>query len=220
VYIIIKDKKNETEHNNLDSKKEDLEKNEAEIVEDKPADTKKEAEDKPADKKKPSVVQQAMDDKPDYYNQLLVLKADFENYRKRMENERPNLIKWGKAEILLKLLPLYDLLLKAHLHVSDVKTDEESKEVKDIVVGLEMIFKEFKKVFEGEKIKEIEVIGKPYDPMKCEIMCTVDGDDENDGMVVEELQKGFFMEDKVLRPSCVKIAKKKSDAKTEETKKD
>ena len=196
----MKAKKNETEENDLDAKKEELKENKA-----------------PKEEKPAAAPQQAMADKPDYYNQILVLKADFENYRKRMEKDRPSLIKWGKAEILLKLLPLYDLLLKAHLHVSDVKTGDENKEVKDIIIGLEMIFKEFKKVFEGENIREIDIVGKPYDPMTCEIMGTVDGDDENDGMVVEELQKGFYMEDKILRPSCVKIAKKKCDAKNEES---
>ncbi|MBU2531048.1 MAG: nucleotide exchange factor GrpE [Elusimicrobia bacterium] len=197
----MKAKKNKTEENDLDSKTEEFEANEADIVQEKPVDA-----------------AQAKEEKPDYYNQLLLLKADFENYRKRMEKERPSLIKWGKADILLKLLPLYDLLLKAHLHVSDIKKDEVSKEVRDIVIGLEMIFKEFKKVFDGENIREIEVVGKPYDAMKCEIMCTVDGDDENDGMVVEELQKGFYMDDKVLRPSCVKIAKKKSEVENKESK--
>jgi len=214
-------KKNKTQENDSDLKKEEIEKNEAEIIEDKPVDVEqsmadKSVEDKSADQKKPSVAEQSMEDKSDYYNQLIALKADFENYRKRVEKERPGLIKWGKAEILLKLLPLYDLLLKAHLHVKDVKTDDENKEVKDIVIGLGMIFKEFKKVFEGENIREIDVVGKPYDPMKCDIMGTVDGDDKNDGMVVEELQKGFYMEDKVLRPSCVKIAKKKCDVKNKE----
>src|ERR1035437_7867953 len=57
----------------------------------------------------------------DYYNQLLRLQADFENYRKRVEKEKPELIKWGKAEMLLKLLPLYDLLLSANLHINNSK---------------------------------------------------------------------------------------------------
>ncbi|MCG2726303.1 MAG: nucleotide exchange factor GrpE [Elusimicrobia bacterium] len=217
----MKAKKNETKENDLNAEKEELNENDAGV---KSVVTPACAEvsagsDKSAESDKPADVKPAATDKPDYYNQLLVLKADFENYRKRMEKERPNLIKWGKAEIILKLLPLYDLLMKAHLHMSDanMKTDEENKSgIKDIIVGLEMIFKEFKKVFEGENIREIDIVGKLYDPMTCEIMGTVDGDDENDGMVVEELQKGFYMEDKVLRPSCVKIAKKKSDAENNE----
>ncbi len=144
----------------------------------------------------------------DYYNQLLRLQADFENYRKRVEKEKPEFIKWGKAEILHKLLPLYDLILSAHLHIHGAKdggTDE-------VLKGLEMIFKEFSRMFEAEGLRPMEPVGKPYDPMACDILGVVDGTDENDGLVVEELQKGFFLGDKILRPARVRIAKKKAVA--------
>jgi len=144
----------------------------------------------------------------DYYNQLLRLQADFENYRKRVEKEKPELMKWGKAEILLKLLPLYDLLLAAHLHVNNAKDGGGSEEV---LKGLEMIFKEFSKVFEGEGIRPMEPVGKPYDPMASEILGITEGTEENDGLVTEELQKGFYYGDKILRPARVKIAKKKAE---------
>ena len=143
----------------------------------------------------------------DYYNQLLRLQADFENYRKRVEKEKPELIKWGKAEILMKLMPLYDLLLAAHLHINNNKHGGNSG---DVLKGLEMIFKEFTKVFEGEGIRPMEPVGKPYDPMASEILGVVDGNEENDGLVTEELQKGFYYGDKILRPARVKIAKKKA----------
>jgi len=142
-----------------------------------------------------------------YYDQLLRLQADFENYRKRVEKEKPELIKWGKAEILLRLLPLYDLLLAAHNHINNAKAGAGNE---DLLKGLEMIFKEFSKVFEAEGIRPMEPVGKPYDPMASEILGVVDGTDENDGCVVEELQKGFFYGDKILRPARVKIAKKKA----------
>lgn len=143
----------------------------------------------------------------EYYNQLLRLQADFENYRKRVEKEKPDLIKYGKAEILLKLLPLYDLLLAAHNHVTAAKDGGGND---DVLKGLEMIFKEFSKVFEAEGLRPMDPVGKPYDPMASEILGIVDGTDENDGQVTEELQKGFFYGDKVLRPARVKIAKKKA----------
>ncbi len=143
----------------------------------------------------------------DYYNQLLRLQADFENYRKRVEKEKPELIKYGKADILMRLLPLYDLLLAAHSHVAGAMEGGSGDEV---LKGLEMIFREFSKVFEAEGIRPMEPVGKPYDPMASEILGVVDGDDANDGMVVEELQKGFFYGDKILRPARVKIAKKKA----------
>jgi molecular chaperone GrpE len=143
----------------------------------------------------------------DYYNQLLRLQADFENYRKRVEKEKPGLIKWGKAEILLKLLPLYDMLLAAHLHVNNA---QEAGGNEEVLKGLDMIFKEFSKVFEAEGLRAMEPVGKPYDPMASEILGVVDGTEENDGLVVEELQKGFYYGDKILRPARVKIARKKA----------
>ncbi|MBI4656516.1 MAG: nucleotide exchange factor GrpE [Elusimicrobia bacterium] len=166
-----------------------------------------------------------------YYEQLLRLKADFENYRKRIEKEKPELIKWGKADMLLKLLSLYDMILSAHLHINkleqngnqnraleaDGSVEDASngykKQVKEIIKGLEMIFKEFSKVFESENVREIKTLGKPYDPMSSEIVSTIAGDDSNDGSVVEELQKGFYFGDKILRPARVRIAVKKTEEK-------
>ena len=158
-------------------------------------------------------------DPKEYYAQLVQLKADFENYRKRMEKERPSLISWGKAEAILKFLPLYDLLLAAHQHMGKLQDGAGTKQVEDVVKGLEMIFKEFSKVFEEEGIRPMEPVGKPYDPMATEILGVVDGDDTNDGLVTEELQKGFYYGDNVLRPARVKIAKKKapSEEKTGES---
>ncbi len=140
----------------------------------------------------------------EYYDQLLRLQADFENYRKRVEKEKPELIKYGKAEILVKLLPLYDLLLAAHSHINGAKNGGSD----EVLKGLEMIFREFSRVFEAEGLRPMEPVGKPYDPMACEILGVTDGTDENDGLVTEELQKGFWYGDKILRPARVKIAKK------------
>jgi len=158
----------------------------------------------PADEKK----------EPDYYTQLLGLKADFENYRKRVEKEKPEFVKFGKAEILLRLLPLYDMLMQAHLHVVRMQgaAEQDSTQVQDVVKGLEMIFKEFTKVFEAEGIRPMEVLGKPYDPMASEIIGIDDGTADNDGLVTAEFQKGFYYGDKILRPAKVKIAKVKVPA--------
>lgn len=148
----------------------------------------------------------------DYYDQLLRLQADFANYRKRIEKEKPELVCFGKAQMLATLLPLYDLLLQAHQHVCDARGCDDAARMKDVVTGLEMIFKEFSKVFEAEGIKPMEVVGRPYDPMASEIIGIDEGTEENDGLVTEEFQKGYYLGDKVLRPARVKIAKKKAAA--------
>ena len=151
----------------------------------------------------------------DYYNQMLLGKAEFENYRKRIERERPGLIQYGKAELLSKLLPMYDIMLAAGKHLETVNAPGLENTVK----GMKMIFKEFDKVFESEGVRPMETVGKPYDPMATEILGIVDGTDENDGLVVEELQKGFYLGDKILRPARVKIARKKAEPKPQEEKK-
>jgi molecular chaperone GrpE len=156
----------------------------------------------------------AVKKEPDYYEQLLGLKADFENYRKRIEKEKPEFVKFGKAEILLRLLPLYDMLTQAHLHVVKMQAggEQAAAQVQDVVKGLEMIFKEFNKVFEAEGIRPMDVVGKPYDPMASEIIGIEEGNAENDGFVTAEFQKGFYYGDKILRPAKVKIAKVKAPA--------
>ena len=145
----------------------------------------------------------------DYYNQMLLGKAEFENYRKRIERERPGLIQYGKAELLAKLLPMYDIMLAAGKHLETVNAPGLENTIK----GMKMIFKEFDKVFESEGVRAMETVGKPYDPMATEILGIVDGTDENDGLVVEELQKGFYLGEKILRPARVKIARKKAEPK-------
>jgi len=149
----------------------------------------------------------------DYLDQLIRLKADFENYRKRVEKEKPELIAWGKAQMLMKLLPLYESVLKAKAQLEK----EDSGAGGELKKGLDMIYKEFGKVFESEGIREMDCVGKPYDPMSHEVLAVVEGEDCQDGFVVEEAQKGFLCGEKVLRPAKVCIAKKK-EAEPEQTK--
>jgi molecular chaperone GrpE len=170
----------------------------------------------PADGKKPAKAAEGKPAAPkaeaaeqDYYDQLLRLKADFENYRKRVERERPELMRYGKAELVSKLLPLYDMLLQAHAHITAAGGNGAQG---DLVKGLEMIFREFTRLFEAEGIRPMETVGKPYDPMACEIMGVVETDEAGDGRVVDELQKGFYYGDKVLRPARVRIGKCKAQA--------
>lgn len=142
----------------------------------------------------------------EYYSQLLASKAEFENYRKRMERERPGLIQYGKAELLAKFLPMYDLMMSAGKHLESVK----SPEMANIATGLKMVFKEIGRIFDSEGMRPMDPVGKPYDPMATEIIGIIDGDENNDGLVVEELQKGFYLGDKILRTAKVKIARRKA----------
>ncbi len=140
----------------------------------------------------------------EYYRQLISLKADFENYRKRVEREKPLFIKYGKEEVIQKFIPLYETLLKAKAELG--KEDVSAEHIKQ---GLKMIFEEFGKVFKSEGVEVVSYKGKPYDPMTQEAITTVPCDDKDDGMVVEELSGGVIVDGKVLRPAQVIVGKKK-----------
>lgn len=141
---------------------------------------------------------------PDYFAQLLRLKADFENYRKRIDREKPELIRFGRAELLLKLLPVYDLLQRAHEQVLAQHSEAE------LAKGMEGIFKEFQKIFTEEGVSAMEPMGKPYDSALHEVLGAVAKEGVEDGVVVEVLQGGFMMRDRVLRTAKVRIARKEA----------
>jgi molecular chaperone GrpE len=138
----------------------------------------------------------------EYYDQLLRLKAEFENYRKRVDREKPEFVSLGRAEVLLKLLPIYDMLRSAHQQIQGAHAQSE------FAKGMEGIFKEFEKIFKEEGVRLMEPLGKPYDPLAHEVLGTVEKDEEEDGAVVEVLQDGFMLQDKVLRTAKVRIARK------------
>ena len=157
-------------------------------------------------KKEDKQEEAAVEEKPDYYDQLLRLQADFENYRKRVEREKPMFINFGKAEVIKKLLPLYDTLLKAEAEVN--KKDADADKIKQ---GLNMIFEEFNKVFKSEGVEVMCCKGKPYDPMTQEVVAAMPCEEKDEGIVSEEICRGVSLNGTVLRPARVIVGKKKEE---------
>ena len=137
-----------------------------------------------------------------YFEQLVRLQADFENYRKRVEKEKPELINFGKTEVLINFLSLYDVLLKAKKQVEDKNAD-----IENIKQGLKMIFEEFAKVFKAQGVQIISAKGKPYDAMTQEVITTIPCAPKDDGLVLEEISSGVKMGDRVIRPAQVIVGK-------------
>ena len=147
----------------------------------------------------------------DYYDQLLRLKADFENYRKRVDREKPELIAFGRNQVLCGLLPLYDTLLNARKAFEKLPSaDGESGAVGELRKGVAMVYGELEKLLSSEGIKCIECVGKPFDPMCHEVMGVVEDEAADEGLVHDELQRGFMAGAQVLRPSRVRITRKKT----------
>jgi molecular chaperone GrpE len=148
------------------------------------------------------ILKQSFDEKKkqaeDYYDQLVRLKADFENFRRRSEKEKRDYLDWGKEKILLKQISIDDVLQQA------LKSAKSGGKTEDIIVGLDMISKEFSKMLKEEGVEEITC--EKFDPNVCEALDTVESEEE-DGSILEVYQKGYKMNGKLIRAAKVKVAK-------------
>lgn len=187
-------------HSKEPVKEENLE--QEEVLQQEPVEEETQQESAPTEQKS-----EESDKAKQYFEQLLRLQADFENYRKRTEKEKPQLINYGKLETLKKLLPLYDTLLKA-----ETASAKPEAKIQDIQQGLKMIFEQFDKLFKSEGVKILSAKGKPYDPMTQEVITTLPCPAEQDGIVLEELAAGVEIDGKIVRPAQVIVGKNSEEA--------
>ena len=127
------------------------------------------------------------------------LQAEFENYKKRTDKEKQEFSNYAKAELIAKLLPLLDTF-----EIALKNTKDHEKFAK----GMEMVFAQLFSALEAEGLRPIQAHGKKFDPYYHEVMLKQESDRE-EGVVLEELQRGYMFKDKVLRYSKVKVTEKK-----------
>ncbi len=140
----------------------------------------------------------------DYYDQLLRLKAEFENFQKRAEKNRSDARKWGKEEIVMRLVSLMDVMEQAE------KAAHGTSDMKSVVMGLDMLYSEFKRLLKDEGLEEVCVSeGDKFDHAVQEAVETVEDEGEED-RVLCVMQKGYRFQGGLLRPARVKVSKKSS----------
>ena len=137
-----------------------------------------------------------------YLDDLQRLKAEFDNYRKRIVKEQTGLVERASAGLLYRLLPVLDNFELA------VASAEESREFDRMLKGIEMVFGELKEVLNAEGLSAIAARGQAFDPNYHEAALTVDGEDDGEPYVAEELRSGYTYKGRVLRPSMVKVARR------------
>ena len=136
---------------------------------------------------------------------LLQKQAEFENYRKRMDRERTDNIRYAAFDVVKEVLPVLDNLERA-VEASRTGTEEQLRE------GVEIIQKQFRSVLSKQGLSEIEANGQPFDPHVHEAVGRVATDDHPEEQVVEVFQKGYRFKDRLLRPSMVSVAHPTTDA--------
>lgn len=131
----------------------------------------------------------------DLTDTLKRLQADFINYKNRAEKEKIYYIEYGNADLIKKILPVLDSFDLALQHTTDFEKFKK---------GIEMVYAQLYDILEHEGLKKIDCNGK-FDPYKHEVLMKVDSDKEEDE-IIQELQKGYMLKDKVIRNSKVKIS--------------
>jgi molecular chaperone GrpE len=130
------------------------------------------------------------------FEKLQRLKADFENYKKRMETRFTEVAKYASEGILLKMLDVYDNILRS----LEVDFSKDSVSAKEGIIAIE---KQMSKIFDQEGVRSIKSLGEQFDPYYQHAIGTENDPEKPDGEIVKEFQKGFMIREKVLRPALV-----------------
>ncbi|HET57822.1 MAG TPA: nucleotide exchange factor GrpE [Deltaproteobacteria bacterium] len=148
-----------------------------------------------------SNLEEARKEAADNYDKYVRLAADFDNYKKRTQKDRADLLNYGNETIIKDVLPIVDSLERAIDHSANAGDFET------FVTGLNLILDQLRNTLEKHGVKSIEAVGEDFDPNYHEAMLLVEGDEENDNKVIEEFEKGYLLNGRLLRPSKVSVAK-------------
>lgn len=127
--------------------------------------------------------------------------ADMDNFRKRVEREKAELFNYGLTNFLKELLPIMDTLESA---VTEAQKSGNNREA--IVEGIKLILSKFQSTLKKHGVTEIEALNKPFDPAYHEALAQTERADVEPMTVVEELEKGYILKGRILRPSKVIVA--------------
>lgn len=146
-------------------------------------------------------------------DKYLRLYAEFENYKKRVNKDKEELVNYGNESLLRELLTTVDNLELALKHASDNVSE-------GLVQGVEVTLKGLIETLDKFGLKAIDAEGRHFDPSVHHAMTQVVRDDVEENTIVEEFRKGYMLKDKVLRPSLVAVSKKSETNQGKETEKE
>jgi molecular chaperone GrpE len=156
--------------------------------------------------KEPELKQPPKAEEVDPFRQQLEasIYAEFENYKKRSARDLEEVQKYANERLLRELLPVVDNLERAIFHA------KEFKESTKILEGLELVLKQSLEVLGKFGVNGFESYLKPFDPAVHQAMGEIESEEHEGGLVIQEIQKGYRLNDRILRPAMVLISRKKA----------
>ena len=143
----------------------------------------------------------AQEESKQTYDRLLRVSAEFENHKKRLDRDMDEFRKFANESLIKEMLSVVDNLERAINSSSDAKQANPG-----LVEGVNMTLKEILKIFEKFNVKPIESLKKHFDPSFHQAVMTEETDDYTEHTVINELQKGYMMHDRLLRPAMVVVS--------------
>lgn len=130
----------------------------------------------------------------------LRVQADYDNFRRRTQKEKEELAQYATAKLVTELLPVLDNFERA------LATPSAGVDAEAFIKGVNMIFRQLEGVLKNEGLTAMEVVGQPFNPEYHQAIMQVESEEHEEGIVTEEVQKGYLLKDKVLRPAMVKVS--------------
>lgn len=131
---------------------------------------------------------------------ILRAAADFDNLKRRTQEEKVRLLKYGSEKLLINTLPVLDNFERA----IDVK--DPTEEIKKFVEGMDMIYRQLMDVLAKEGLSKIEALGNQFDPELHDAVMKVEDENVEDNTIIADLRTGYLYHDKVIRPTMVQVA--------------
>ena len=144
-------------------------------------------------------------------DKLLRTMAEMENQRRRFEKEKKEAFEFGGFNFAAESLLLLDNIDRAIVSFKNDESLKNNKDLNKIIDGIEIVKKDLVSIFKKNGIETIECINKKFDPNFHQAMLELEDNTKETGTVVQEIQKGYMMKDRLLRPSLVGITKKREE---------
>ena len=156
-------------------------------------------------------------------DKVIRLLADMENQRRRFEKEKDEAFEYGGFAFAKETLNLLDNLERSKISLQNDEALKDTDALKKLIEHLNIINDDMIYIFKKNNIEPIKAINEKLDPNLHQAMMEVEDDTKDQGTIIQEIQKGFMMKDRLLRPSLVAVSKKKdiknsNDVKSEENK--
>jgi molecular chaperone GrpE len=138
--------------------------------------------------------------------------AEIDNLTKRFDKEREDTFKYAVTEFANEIILVADNFVRVTESISLINKDDKDK-VKPLIEGVDLIFKDFLKTLEKFEIKQIDCLGKKFDPNFHQAVSEEVNNDKEIGEIIKVVQTGYLIQDRLLRPTSVVVAKKEEDKK-------